>query len=195
MVTLQSLLFALSSTFASQALFEHFTDLLEWFDKDDATDNWTRWHESNLSWIHKLPVRNRIGIYFAQVVPVRIVLIISSLAAFEVAELAPVTLSIQRELLSLTLGLGALMMTVVMFVVSYPASARHLFKVCFTVPNAHVRNHSNAVSLVHNARLVLQNLWVRFCVFGALRIGAFSELNIFHFNISQATSTPRRACA
>lgn len=147
----QATFFALRSTFASQNLFEHFTDLLEWFDQDASTDSWTSWHVSNLSWIHKLPLKNRFGIFLVQSVPVRAILIISSLAAFEVGELAPVSLSIQREVLSLTLGLGAFMMTAVLFVISYPVSARHMFKVSvlFMFRRSHLCFLQNTIPILH----------------------------------------------
>lgn len=118
-----------SSTFASQNLFEHFTDFLEWFDREATMDCWTTWHEATQMWIIKLPAMTRLGIYMVQVVPVRIILLISAMAAMEVQELEPKSLTMQREMTSLVIGMGAIISTGVLFITIYPISARHIFKV------------------------------------------------------------------
>lgn len=165
---------SLRSTFASQSIFEHFTDLLEWFENDASADSWTSWHESNLAWIHKLPLKQRVSIYLVQFVPVRIILIISSLVALEVNELTPVSLGAQRELLSLTVGLGAVITAAVAFAVSYPVSLRHMFQVdrLFDLESHYTGMPFFSIPLQCCPHVMSQNLWIRFFVFWLVRIGA-----------------------
>lgn len=117
------------ATFSSQTLSTHFREFLHWLYLDPSVDSWQRWHDSYMATLRSFSLKDRLNVYITRVAAVRVVFILVSMAALEASDAPPTTLSIQRDLLSISMGLGAITIAFVLFVVADSGSTRRLFKV------------------------------------------------------------------
>lgn len=122
------------ASFSALSLFQHFSYFLKWLELDPASDSWQRWHNSNQRVLRNFSFLKRLAFYCIRVLPGRLILIVSSMAAFEVSELPPTSLPYHREQLSLVLGMWALLSALLLYFIGDSGSTRHICKVLGQVP-------------------------------------------------------------